>query len=83
MKWLSFLIFFPLSASLRHYQYDPGRSTKSRWIKNCWPKRPSPAQRIFNLHVLRDHLKHTAKLRRTREALATTVPIRPRHRNTH
>ena len=58
MKWLILFCFIPLSASLRQYKYDAGRYTKSPWIKNRWPRRKSPADRIFNLHVFRDHLKH-------------------------
>jgi hypothetical protein len=62
MKWLLLFLFFPMHGSLRHYQYDAGKTTKSRWIKNQWPKRPSPAKRIYELHKLRDHIKHQKKL---------------------
>lgn len=61
MKWLLILLSLPLSATLRHYRYDAGRSTKSPYIKNCWPARPSPAKRIYLLHLLRDRLKHEAR----------------------
>ena len=67
LPFITILLTQVLYGSLRHYQYDPDKYTKSRWIKNCWPQRPSPAKRIYELHKLRDHLKHMKNQRRSHE----------------